>query len=156
MVNGKSKNSMEDKKFYVLLECGWEYNDEIMFRPQSRGGNPKLVFSSESKARSALEEKNLKHFKELFLNQQLHEYAYSYEDLIKQKSDMEAVQALFNKMFGASMEDWWESHYDSYSKRQNNYNHSKVKSLSISDSDWKKLYSHFKLSFWELVAVQKG
>lgn len=29
---------------YVLMEHGWEYNDEVYF--QGAGGNPKLVFTS--------------------------------------------------------------------------------------------------------------
>lgn len=36
--------------YYVLLELGWEYNDEYYFRSENNDGRPKAVFTSRADA----------------------------------------------------------------------------------------------------------
>jgi hypothetical protein len=43
---------------YVLMEIGWEYNDENYYRPESEGGTPKKVFMDLAKANRECAELN--------------------------------------------------------------------------------------------------
>lgn len=38
------------KGIYVIVELGWEYNDEYYHRPECGGGTPKMFFTEEEKA----------------------------------------------------------------------------------------------------------
>lgn len=38
------------KGIYVIVEVGWEYNDEYYHRPECGGGTPKMFFTEEEKA----------------------------------------------------------------------------------------------------------
>lgn len=40
-------------KAYVVMEIGWEYDDEYWYRPESEGGAPKVVYLSKDAARRA-------------------------------------------------------------------------------------------------------
>lgn len=40
-------------KGYILMEIGWEYDDETYSRPEDDGGTPKKVFLSKKKAYDA-------------------------------------------------------------------------------------------------------
>lgn len=37
-------------KGFVLMEIGWEYDDENYYRPEGRGGTPQKVFTDPAKA----------------------------------------------------------------------------------------------------------
>lgn len=61
----RRKKIVETKgKSYVLMEVGWQYNDENHFRPQDDGGVPQTVYSSkvgadqECKRLNEIERKN--------------------------------------------------------------------------------------------------
>tara|TARA_R110000772_G_scaffold267971_3_gene393572 strand:+ start:13888 stop:14109 length:222 start_codon:yes stop_codon:yes gene_type:complete len=47
-------------KAFVIMEIGWEYNDENYYRPQSAGGKPKAAYTSKVEAQSACYERNIK------------------------------------------------------------------------------------------------
>lgn len=37
------------KGIYVIVELGWEYNDEYYHRPECGGGDPEMFFTEEEK-----------------------------------------------------------------------------------------------------------
>jgi hypothetical protein len=41
---------MAKRTGYVIVEIGWEYNDEYYYRPDSGGGTPKKFFTDKAKA----------------------------------------------------------------------------------------------------------
>jgi len=45
-------------KVYVVMEIGWEYNDENYYRPESAGGLPKVAYESKEDARVACAKMN--------------------------------------------------------------------------------------------------
>jgi hypothetical protein len=44
------EEDMIDANIYVVVEIGWEYNDEYYYRPESEGGNPVNAFTIPSLA----------------------------------------------------------------------------------------------------------
>ena len=77
---------------YVICSAGFEYNDEIYYRPECGGGHPIKVFSSKELADKVCHELNFKEF----MNQwgdELRNYSYSIENIFH---DEEAV-SLFEK-----------------------------------------------------------
>lgn len=53
--------TQDTKTAYVLVEIGWEYNDEYYHRPEANGGEPKGVFSTLEKAKDGLLEATYKY-----------------------------------------------------------------------------------------------
>lgn len=45
-------------KIYVILEIGWEYNDEYYYRPESGGGKPIEAYFDETLANERCVKKN--------------------------------------------------------------------------------------------------
>lgn len=50
-------------KVYVLQEIGWEYNDEVNYRPESDGGIARKVFKNKDKADEECAKLNLDFFR---------------------------------------------------------------------------------------------
>lgn len=50
---------------FVVVECGWEYNDEQMYKPESSGGMPVKVYTDEAVAEAACRELTFKEIKKL-------------------------------------------------------------------------------------------
>ena len=46
-------------KVFVVMEIGWEYNDENYYRPESGGGIPTTAYRSKVEAQSACYEMNI-------------------------------------------------------------------------------------------------
>lgn len=51
-----------DQNVYIIMEVGWEYDDQYYYRPESRGGDPKKVFSSLEIAQSFCDEMTCDYF----------------------------------------------------------------------------------------------
>ena len=49
---------------YVVLQKGFEYNDEVYSQSESGGGHPHKIFFTEEAARQEVKRMNLKEFKE--------------------------------------------------------------------------------------------
>lgn len=47
-------------KVYVVMEIGWEYNDENYYRAESEGGTPKVAYRNKEDAQIACAEMNAK------------------------------------------------------------------------------------------------
>lgn len=52
-------------KYYVLLELGWEYNDEYYYRTEYDDGRPKAVFTNKKEAEIESVKRTLKYISEL-------------------------------------------------------------------------------------------
>jgi hypothetical protein len=63
---------------FIVLEKGYEYNDEIYSEPEGGGGSPKRIFLSRPDAQEYLKELNYESYKENDLEQ----YAYDIEDVL--------------------------------------------------------------------------
>lgn len=50
---------------FVVVECGWEYNDERIYKPESSGGMPVKVYTDEAVAEEACRELTFKELKRL-------------------------------------------------------------------------------------------
>jgi len=136
---------------YVLMEEGWEYNDEIYFRSEGGSGSPHSFFTDKEKAQAECDKRNLDSFRKLWESGEIREYCYGFDDLIpynsrkdraKRKALDKICEKIFGKDFGEISEDF--------------YNDEDVKIESRSDEDWKELMSYLKLNFWEVVPVEKG
>lgn len=63
-------------KAYVILQKGFEYNDEVY--TEGEGGNPKIVCFSKEDARDKVEKLNFDEYKQRSLS----EYTYDLEDVL--------------------------------------------------------------------------
>ena len=45
-------------KVYVVMEIGWEYNDENYYRPEDEDGIPKVAYESKEEAHAVCAEAN--------------------------------------------------------------------------------------------------
>lgn len=52
---------MGNKIGYVLVELGWEYNDETYYRPESEGGKPSRIYLDKATAYKACHDLNKEH-----------------------------------------------------------------------------------------------
>ncbi len=51
-------------KVFIIMEIGWEYNDENYYRPEDEGGIPNVAYESKIAAQSACYEMNIIKMKE--------------------------------------------------------------------------------------------
>jgi hypothetical protein len=144
-------------ELYVLMEAGWDYNDEIQFRPDGGGGHPKKVFSSKDKAQKECDNLNVKEFKKLFATGEIVEYFYNWDELLhwQKRKDTEyrnQVDATCTKVFGMDFDALSNSfEHRSYDDRKNNPG-----LKTATDKDWLAFMNCTKLNFWEVVTVEKG
>lgn len=139
------------EQFYVLMECGFEYNDE--YYTPSEGGNPSKVFTNRKKADEACEKANLVEFKYLVKEGYIREYSSDGLDGLLSDSatedDLLYEEGIFKTLFGATAEDWFES--------GSGWGGKEVElKVEPTEEQWKKLMSCFNLDFYEVVTVQKG
>lgn len=69
----------EKVKAYVILEQGWEYNDEYYFRSGSGGGDPRQIYITPEAAQEKVDQENIKEF--LGLVSQSYDYVYGKKSL---------------------------------------------------------------------------
>lgn len=136
--------------FYVLMERGFDYNDEYYF--QIDGGNPSKVFTNRKKADEACEKANLEEFKRLVKEGYIREYSSDGLDGLLSDSatedDLLYDSGIFKTLFGLTAEDWYEAQW--------NHNVDDKLKVEPTEEQWKKLMSCFNLDFYEVVTVQKG
>lgn len=65
---------------YLVAETGFEYNDEIYYRPEGRGSHPRAFFWSETDAERYANRKNMAFLKTLFPSE-VSQYGYQLEDI---------------------------------------------------------------------------
>lgn len=144
---------------YVLMEEGWDYNDEIRFTPECGGGMPRKVFEDQEKAQAECDARNIKELKSLFASGEIREYCYGFDDLIPYRSKHNEehrakLDTVCTKLFGV---DW-----EQLSDITDNYRHydredqKLIIKESSTDADWLELLGCINLNFWEVVTVEKG
>jgi hypothetical protein len=136
-------------KFYVLMEVGFDYNDETYFRYNGGGGHPSRVFSNKKKADEAAAQKNIEEFKRIVSNGEIREYGYGLDEVLSSKVTEEEVmyeEGIFMTLFGKTAESWWDSLYDEGISFK----------VQPTDAQWKRLVDCFNFQFWEVVTVEKG
>lgn len=140
--------SEDSNKAYVLMEIGWEYNDETYYQSSSGGGSPRKSFDSFEAATLECTKKNVEELKELFLNGELHDYAYDPDEIVDNPDELDAI---LKKLCGCTMEEWWENYYKTdYSERKGPF------TTEPTFQQWSEIYDCFSLQFWEIVEVEKG
>ena len=136
---------------YLVMEQGFDYNDEYYYRVDS--GSPDSFFTNKKKAEEAAEAKNLEEFKRLVKEDYIREYSSDgLHGLLSDSATEEDTlyeKGIFKTLFGASAEDWFESG-DGWG--------GKAVTLKVepTEKQWKKLFSCFNLNFYNVVTVQKG
>ena len=138
------------EKFYVLMEVGFDYNDETYFRYNFGGGHPESVFTNKKKAEEACTKKNIERFSSLIKNGELREYGYGLDEVLSDKvyeEDLMYEEGIFMQLFGTTAETWWDSLYDREDVRLK---------VEPTDEQWAKLFNCFNLNFYEVVTVEKG
>lgn len=136
---------------YVLMEEGWEYNDETFFHPESGSGTPVKIFNSLEAAEKECQKRNLDSFKGLFESGEASQYFYNFEDILpyperKDKQFRKKLNALLEKVFGSDIEDFNEK-FDNRGSVQT--------SPDATDEDWLAIYNMVNLSFWNVVECEK-
>lgn len=137
------------EKFYVLMEVGFDYNDETYFRYNGGGGHPSRVFTNKKKAEEAALKNNLTEFQKLIRSDEIREYGYGLDEVLANdvtEDDLLFQEGIFMTLFGKTAEDWWDSLYDSAATLQ----------VEPTQEQWEKLFKCFNLNFWEVVTVEKG
>lgn len=134
--------------FYVLMEQGWDYNDEVYF--SSEGGHPTKVFTDKEKAEAEANRLSMVDFKRLILSGEIREYAYGLDEILSAEATEEDTlyeEGIFMTLFGKPAEEWWDSfEYRSRATIQG----------EPTDEQWQKLFSCFNFNFYNVVTVEKG
>jgi hypothetical protein len=136
---------------YVLMEEGWDYNDEIFFQSEAGGGTPRNFYESEDAANKECQRRNLKSFKELWENGEIQQYCYGITELLpyeerKDKAKKKLLNETCEKLFGKDFDELDEAFNDQ----------EKVEILDHSEEAWATLYNLMKLSFWNVVEVERA
>lgn len=136
------------EQFYVLMEQGFDYDDQYYTRQD--GGSPTKVFTNKKKAEEAAELANIEEFKRIWNDGYIRDYTSGgFDELMDYKAtedDLYLEGGIFMTLLGKSAYDWYKDRYDEVAKFI----------TEPTEEQWKKLYSCFNLSFYEVVTVQKG
>jgi hypothetical protein len=91
---------------YVVLQKGFEYNDEVYSQSESGGGHPHKIFFTEEAARQEVKRMNLKEFKETNIT----EYSYDIEDICDDPDELlNLCNSLKEKYGEIDSKDKWNS-----------------------------------------------
>lgn len=92
-------------KAYVILEKGFEYDDNIYNEPESGGGNPKLITFTKEEAEQKARELNIKELKQV----ELCDYSYELEDVLNvARDEYVAFNTALAIKYNSSSEDFEE------------------------------------------------
>lgn len=125
---------------YVVMAVGYEYNDEINYRPESGGGDPIQVFYDKNLAELYVKQKNLEEYRKRFVpskecryyTEGLGHYAYDFQEIDCTGKLKEVLSDL-----GLDPDDCYEM----------------TLPADISDDDLRKVVENCNVSFYELVAI---
>lgn len=129
---------MGQKKGYVVLQSGWEYNDEVYM--STDGGTPLKVFADRGDAERYAQKMTLEELRKL-PRDGLASYGYDWGEVFE-SSDEEKTSKLLAEAFGRkrfNLEDWWADGASIPEK--------------ISDENLQKVESAIILQFYEVVEV---
>ncbi len=136
---------------YVLMEEGWEYNDETYFHPESGSGTPRKIFNSQEAADKECQKRNVASLRELFENGEANQYFYSFDDILpypdrKERDYRKKLEAAVEKLFGMDV----EALNDKLDNQE-----SIQPAADATDEDWAVLLSMLTLNFWNVVECEK-
>jgi hypothetical protein len=129
---------------FVLMEQGWDYNDEVYFQPECGGGTPNKIYTSEKEALAEMKRRNLKSMKGLLISGEAFDYCNSIGDMFQFDSDQELNQVLQN-LFKLDLE--------SVENKLNDREPLTVNEQAT-DQDWAALEDKMTLSFWDVVECE--
>ena len=72
--------------YFTIVQLGYEYNDEIMYQPESGGGQPVSLFKTRESANSHVDELNKKEIFNLISSDELSTYGYDWSDICDDES----------------------------------------------------------------------
>lgn len=136
---------------YVLMEAGWDYNDEVFFQAESGGGSPHSFYTVKEDADKECDARNIEKFRSLWETGEIREYCYGINDLLPydKKNDKEFkknLDAVCQRLFALSFNE-----ISDYLDEE-----AELSVVGESDDDWKELMSFTRMSFWEVVTVERG
>lgn len=136
---------MTKNNYFVLMEVGFDYNDEIYF--SMRGlGNPLKVFTSKEEADKQAELENMVVFKSLFKDGSIYEYGYNLDEMIDRKvprAELNSKSGIFMRLFGKNANDWWGDYNCKFLREP-------------TDQEWIQLINCFNFTFYQVIEVEKG
>jgi hypothetical protein len=136
---------------YVLMEEGWEYNDETYFHPDSGSGTPTKVFGTQEAADVECNRRNLESLKKMFAEGDASQYFYNLTNIIiyssrKDSDKVERLEELIQIIFGCDI-DQLNDQLDYQRKIEAN--------PDVSDTTWLEFQSMTTLNFWTVVECEK-
>ena len=66
-------------KAYVVMEVGWEYNDEVYYTTEDKAGKPSVVYKDKNKAEEVCRKCNI----DKLLQEDLIHYCYDIDDVLE-------------------------------------------------------------------------
>lgn len=124
---------------YVVLQKGFEYNDEVYSTTESGGGNPHKIFFTKEGAEEEVEKMNIEEFKQTNITQ----YSYDIEDICDDSDELLQFCNSLNEKYGKiESKNRWDS-VDQY--RLHNM---------ATDEESKKYIKMVNLTFYEMVDVE--
>ncbi len=124
---------------YVVLQRGFEYNDEVYSQSESGGGHPHKIFFTEEAARKEVEIMNIKEFKITNIT----DYTYDIEDICDDPEELLDFCNSLNEKYGKmeSTSKW--SQPDEYRLHE-----------MANEEESKKYESMVNLYFYEMAQVE--
>ena len=123
---------------YVVVEKGFEYNDEIHSPNEGGGGIPKKIFFNLNDVQSEVKRLNL----EMLKNVNIIDYAYDIEDVV---NDVEEFEALINKIN--------ENHGGKEQPKYNWQDYTWKIHSQATDDELSEVYKLVSLSFYDYYVV---
>lgn len=123
---------------YVVVQVGYDYNDEIYSRSDS-GGNPTKIYLNYQKAQAEVNRLNMQEL----LTCEIGQYAYDLEDIIIDMAEFEKILRKYDTKNSLDMDD-------SYALSEWFTTNSK----KFSSEDMVKVCTLISLNFYELVEVE--
>lgn len=124
---------------YVVVQVGYDYNDEIYSRSDSGGGTPTKVYLDYKKAQAEVHRLNLLEL----VTCEIGQYAYDLEDII---NDMEEFTKIINKYDLKGEVD-----FDNYYELGEWFS---MNAGKFSQEDQENILNTISLSFYELAEVE--
>jgi hypothetical protein len=116
-------------KYYIVQKVGYEYNDEVNYRPECDGGTPEKVFSSALKAEKYADKLNL----EELSGCQIRGYGYSDREVVE-----DGFFDVYNELFNDNLTEIdWDFQLPKLTKDQYN-----------------QLKDYIKVKFYEVVECE--
>lgn len=136
---------------YVLMEEGWEYNDETFFHPESGGGTPSKIYATLEAATKERDRRNVDSIRKLFTTGEASQYFYNIDDIIlyehrKNHTGTAMIESLTVKIFGMTVGELNDK-LDGRDEIAVN--------PDVTDADWLEFQSKLTLNFWDVVECEK-